>query len=294
MPLFGLIPINLLIHPRWALSAIPAILMVLWLYMDWQLRAWDDTDAPTLVVMTNNVGQNNKQSMRPFLNAHGPTIIALQEAGRKAAFERDYPEWKVEAWGEFTLLSKHPIISVTPIEDAKWQDQVVAVRFVVDWDGTKIAVYNVHLPSPRDEIKALTGKPLALGMIGFGPLKDKRIAYHQPWLDRVATSKQLAHMVDSDNLPALLVGDLNFPNHGAAYHAVTETLIDAFEEKGKGYGFTFPGTNRNPLTGFGPWIRIDYLFTNDRWATLKAVSEQDRKSQHRAVAASFTLSDPSE
>ncbi|MDA7916422.1 hypothetical protein N9B94_04230, partial [Verrucomicrobia bacterium] len=90
-PLIALVPINLLLHPKWSLAVIPAFLMVFWLYLDWQWRTWEEATGPSLTVMTNNVGQNNRQSMRPFLNQEEPSIIVLQEAGRKGAFERDYP-----------------------------------------------------------------------------------------------------------------------------------------------------------------------------------------------------------
>jgi len=290
LPLAALVPINLLIHPRWALVAPVSALIVIGIYMDWQWRNWETPEGSSLVVMSNNVGQNNKQSMRPFMADVNPSIVVLQEAGRKGAFERDYPDWNVDAHGEFTLLSRHPILEVRPINEALYEDQTVAVRFLIEWENQKIAIYNTHFPSPRDQLKALAGKPLALGLIGFGPLKEKRIAYHESWLARVETADALAAIVSSDPLPSLLVGDLNFPNHGAGYHRASEHLTDCFEEKGRGFGFTFPGTSRNPLTGFGPWMRIDYIFCNSKWNTLKAVSEKDRTSQHRAISASLELS----
>ena len=43
-------------------------------------------------------------------------------------------------------------------------------------------------------------------------------------------------------------------------------MTDAFTRAGRGWGLTFPGVTRNPLTVFGPWLRLDYFFVGPRLA----------------------------
>ena len=50
---------------------------------------------------------------------------------------------------------------------------------------------------------------------------------------------------------------------------------------------TFPGTTRNPFTGFGPWLRIDYVWADEAFVIAGFDTEEDRAAQHRAVAATL-------
>ena len=75
----------------------------------------------------------------------------------------------------------------------------------------------------------------------------------------------LAEVIENDPRPKLAVGDFNMPNHGRVYHRMTRNLSDAFEESGRGYGFTMPGKTRNPLALFGHTADImdNQRLTND-------------------------------
>jgi vancomycin resistance protein VanJ len=81
------------------------------------------------------------------------------------------------------------------------------------------------------------------------------------------------------------------PSRGHIHGLFASHLTDAFAACGRGYGLTFPGYTSNPLTLFGPWLRIDYLFAGRGFKPIYCNTERERKSQHRAVAARFEMAE---
>jgi hypothetical protein len=79
------------------------------------------------------------------------------------------------------------------------------------------------------------------------------------------------------------------PSNGHIRRIFSGELRDAFAECGRGYGFTFPGFTRNPLSLFQPWLRLDYLFAGRGFRPCYVRTEPGRPSQHRAVAAGFVF-----
>ena len=84
----------------------------------------------------------------------------------------------------------------------------------------------------------------------------------------------------------ILVGDFNVPARGYIYGALSDAFNDTFVDGGRGFGFTFPGETRNPLTFNQPWLRIDHAFTSGGLSTNYAEVEKGRSSQHRGLAVS--------
>jgi vancomycin resistance protein VanJ len=78
------------------------------------------------------------------------------------------------------------------------------------------------------------------------------------------------------------------PPDGYVHRVVAWGLLDAFEQAGRGFGFTFPCDTGNPLTLGGPWLRIDYVLAGPGWHANDCRVEPDRRSQHRAVVATLS------
>ena len=95
--------------------------------------------------------------------------------------------------------------------------------------------------------------------------------------------------IKKEQSPVIIAGDLNMASWGYTYSSLTVTLTDAFGERGQGTGFTFPGVTRNPLTGFGPWLRLDYILCDDALRPYYAKTEPASRAQHRAVVAGLVL-----
>lgn len=255
-----------------------------------------------LTVMTFNRGQQGKQSLKPFKKSVAPDILAFQDAARRGRRYAKDPAYQdlphVGEEGEYSILSRYPIVSSEPITldttlgEGQPGSRKVAARFVIDYEGSKVALYNVHFYTPRSAIRSYIRGPFLYGVLGVPGTEwgNKRETYESYWDTRLEQVSEFLERVDSDPLPVLVVGDFNIPDYGRAYRLMRNELGDAHDAAGSGYGFTFPGTTRNPLSLFGPWLRIDYLFHGPEWEAVASVTESDRKSQHRAVAATFVLS----
>lgn len=253
-------------------------------------------DDDTLTVLTYNRGQNASQSLQPFKNLIKPDLLALQEAGGRApgyAKAEDYEEFPYAAGqDQFVLLSKYPIIdtiAVTlPFGD---HEETVAARFEIDWNGTPIAVYNVHLPTPRDILAYYRRGAFVYGIIGVPgtPWSEKRKKNQAYWDSRLDLSRALVAHLKEEKLPMIVVGDFNAPHAGYNHRLFNSFLQDSHKKSGGGFGYTFPGITRNPLSLYGPWMRIDYVFCDDNWSSLRCTTEKKRPSQHRALAATLKL-----
>lgn len=302
-----LFPLALLIHrPSAALLLAGSGLFVLF-GMGYRLAGSPVAPSATaipdeLTILTYNRGQHMNQSLQPFKEATLPDLIAFQEAAGRAkrylgaeGYE-DLPH--VADTGEFTLLSKFPILSAQRLDiEVDGTVQRPAARFEIDFAGQPVAVYSVHVASPRGTLLSYRGGAFFYGVVGyFGtPWEEHRLAHQRYWDGRITTTRKILDLIDQEQIPTLVIGDFNAPSGGYIHGAVVERLGDAHREVGQGFGFTFPGKTSNPLSLGGPWIRIDYIFyPRSNWEPLWCLTEPDRTSQHRAVAARFRLIAPSE
>jgi vancomycin resistance protein VanJ len=265
-------------------------------------------DASTLVILTNNRGQHGNASMRPFKNAVMPDVMAFQEQSGLAArylADPNYSEFKHgRDLDEFTLLSRYPIESVSPLfanvrkegSDPSTAGQsesvMIAARFEIDFRGQRIVIYNVHIPTPRGTLQYNMRGAFLYGLIGIPgtALGRKREINQQSWNQRITMIKQLIESASKESNPTLLAGDFNMPSLGYCHGLMSDHYTDAHDAAGSGFGFSFPGTTHNPLALGRPWMRIDYLFADPKnWTCLAAVTEPERPSQHRAVAAVYSI-----
>lgn len=257
----------------------------------------ESRDSNSFVVLTNNHGQHMNQSLQPFKNAIQPDVIVLQETpGRAAkyAMDENYSEFPyTQSLSEHTILSRFPILEGTRLP-ALPNRSSKAVRFVIDWQGKHIAVYSVHLHSPRDTLGYQKWGAFLYGILGFpgSPWEERRQSLQRFWDGQIADANIVLKAIENDPLPVIAAGDFNAPHKGYIHRLVTQQLGDSHAEVGNGFGLTFPGVTNNPLSAGGPWMRIDYVFYDRRWQAINCVTEPDRPSQHRALAATLVLKDP--
>ena len=167
----------------------------------------------------------------------------------------------------------------------------LAARFTIDFAGTEVALYSVHTISPRDTLRYYRRGAFLYGVLGVPgtPLAQKRRVNQKYWNGRVEQARSLRDLIASDPLPVIIAGDFNAPAGGYIHHLFRSHFEDAHTAAGHGFGYTFPGTTRNPLSLGGPWMRIDYLFCSRSWETVWCITESHRPSQHRALAAKFKI-----
>ncbi len=248
----------------------------------------DRPGAPdTITLVTHNVGQGNRQQFVDFLGQVKPDIILLQDAGsRSKDYARRFPDYHVAARGEFVCISRYLIQQSDLLEQPNWNKRPVAARFEVLVQGKPLALYNVHLPTPRQQLnRFLSGRVLA-EMFGEDDSGSGGVTSYKEWITKqIELAETLSRRISSEKLPYIAAGDFNMPDHGYIYSLFADQMTDAFSEAGRGLGLTFPGRTSNPLMFFGPWLRIDFIFAGKGWKPVFCVPEPGRRSQHRAVMA---------
>ena len=171
----------------------------------------------------------------------------------------------------------------------KTEGQPVAARYEVQIGGRITAVYSIHLPTPRQQLSRFLGGRRILGDLAGHGHRAPAFGNYREWLqERFRLAQALAGVLGEGWVPPMIVGgDFNTPDHGYIYHLFAREMTDAFACVGRGWGLTFPGSTHNPISFFGPWLRIDYFFTGRGWRVTECRPEPGRKSQHKAVFARF-------
>jgi endonuclease/exonuclease/phosphatase (EEP) superfamily protein YafD len=245
-----------------------------------------------LTILTYNRGENANTSLQPFKNTVKPDVVVLQDAAfrsRRYVSSLGYEEFAYgDDVGEFTLISRYP---VTGKDLVQHQGKAVAARFTLDVSGTPVAVYVAHLDTPREPLMALRRGAFLWGILG--PLRskwaEKRDSYEGFWDGQIAAAETIITRAEAETIPCLIAGDFNSPAQGRIHRRLTRTFTDSHDAAGLGFGYTFPGVTRNPLSLGGPWMRLDKVLGGPGWKAVWSRAEKGRPSQHCAMAAQFAL-----
>jgi len=195
--------------------------------------------------------------------------------------------------GEHALASRYPFRGTEmvrprlPAAGGLQLGYLPAARFELDAPGGPVAVYVVHIRSPRDALSkyrhprfwkwTLLGPPT-----GVNP--NNTLDFY--WKEQAATLAALLERIRQETMPTLVLGDFNLPDVGPQYRELTSTLQDAHRVAGRGYGYTFPGDIQHWAAFGQPWMRIDYLLASQQWTVLEClVQKHAADSQHRGVFA---------
>jgi len=203
---------------------------------------------------------------------------AIKIMGKDVGFESSYlvikGNPKKRSYG-LAIFSRYPIINEGKVFDKDGTNGAIFADIFVDNDT--IRIYNAHLES------------MSINSDGLENLEGVKQNYrqtlgklHRGSLER---SKQLnllvEHYLNSPH-PVILMGDLNEVPYSYTYFKLSETLENAFEKAGRGFGFTY-----NKVLFF---LRIDHIFSSP---VLKPVQFKTHRevdySDHYPVSATFSL-----
>jgi endonuclease/exonuclease/phosphatase (EEP) superfamily protein YafD len=287
LPLAALTPLCLLFRWRllvWHLVAV-AILFFGYMTFRWTPRAVPTSAAITAV--TFNAGESNRPQFHEFIAQEKPDIIILQDArSRGPELARKLLDKSVIHLGRFTFISRYPLEKMSYVEGAKWQGQPIAARCETVIAGRATALYSIHLPTPRQQLSRFLGGRRILGDLVGKKSREAGFGDYREWLSaRIELARNLAGVLAQEPLPMIVGGDFNTPDHGYIHRLFSNQMTDAFAHAGRGWGLTFPGSTRNPVTFFGPWLRLDYFFVGRGWEVIECRPEPGGKSQHKAVLA---------
>jgi vancomycin resistance protein VanJ len=226
--------------------------------------------AVLLRVMSYNTWSKNTDATRiaRVILHDRPDVLLLQEipaevlAGLTNALRDLYGGSAIHVAYDAALLQA--IVSRYSIEPStSFVDKGNAQTAVIRSPGGPITVFNVH--------------PLRAG----------------GWRDRYS---QITALLEDDVLPALgpviLGGDFNAPDRSQLYGMVSSALANAHEERGSGFGFTYPAYIRSRFGAIAavPLVRIDHIFFTDHFVAVRAGTIDDSGgSDHRPVFADLAL-----
>jgi endonuclease/exonuclease/phosphatase family metal-dependent hydrolase len=184
-------------------------------------------------------------------------------------------------------ISKLPVASAAILDWPRWRGAPVAAVFDIPWQGRDVAIYAVHMPTPRGDFAKLAGLGLLRELAGRNRRRSDGMSFAEAMTARVQLAGDLSGVFARERRPFVALGDFNMPPNGYVHRVITQGLTDCFEKVGVGFGFTFPCDTSNPVTLGGPWLRLDYILTGPGWHTEDFRVEPDRRSQHRAVVATL-------
>ena len=289
LPLLVLTPLCLLLRRRLCLWHLACVLVLAFGYMTFSWSGSARRDERTISAVTFNFGESSRPQFAAFIEREKPDVILLQDArNRGPEFAAKMPGTFVAGQGEFVCVSRFPIRTSALLAEPNWAGRPVAARFEVQVKDRTLVFYSVHMPTPRRELSRFLGGRRVLGDLVGRRHREPGFGNYSEWVaQRIALARALAKVFQEEKQPFIVAGDFNTPDHGIIYHLFADEMEDAFDEAGRGWGLTFPGTTRNPLAGFGPWLRLDYFFTGRGWRAVECRPEPGTKSQHKAVLARF-------
>ncbi len=227
-----------------------------------------------------------------WLNEHPADVKVFQEfyqdytsasrnsvkiLGKDAGFESFYqiiegnPEKR--SYG-LAIFSRYPIIHEGKVFDNSRTNGAIFADIMVGSDT--IRIYNAHLES------------MQINSDGLENISGVRENYrqtigklHRGSLARSQQLKVLVEHISNSPHPVILMGDLNELPYSYTYFKLSETLVNAFEKAGRGFGFSY-----NKILFF---LRIDHIFSSPG---LKPIQFQTHRevdySDHYPVSATFT------
>jgi vancomycin resistance protein VanJ len=268
--------------------------------LEWRLpapRPPPDPARPELRVAFANRGDQDVPAWERWLARVKPDVVGLTDIGRmptlqvRTASVGGLPF--LMRLGEHALASRFPFRGSEVVRSGMPPDApgraryLPAARFEVDAPGGAMAVYVVHLRSPRDALgKYGQWKFWQWTWRGVPPGVLPSVTLDHYWEEQEATLAALLGRMRQETIPTVVLGDWNLPDFGPRYRELTRTFQDAHRVAGRGYGYTFPGDLQHGAAGGKPWLRLDYLLADREWQVLEFATQDDPgTSQHRGLQA---------
>ena len=218
----------------------------------------------------------NKQvpkSIEAFIQTISPDVVCFQE------FTEDLsPQFKEYPYKVFKpyiskghigscIISKYPLLNSKNISfDASSNG---GMQSDLIWQRDTLRLYNIHFESLRINSKDTL----------FSSEYSKKFTSK---LNRVFELQknqmtQLKALFYSNRYPEIICTDLNNNAFSESYHSISKGRLDAFTEKGNGFGATYQFP-------YFP-LRIDYIFTSKNIKVLDFKTHNIKLSDHKPISA---------
>jgi len=259
----------------------------------WPGNRWEQGGLP-LRVMTWNVkysaGDRPAQlALRREIEQQAPVVVLFQDAGGllDGPLAGYFRGWNVRSSGQYVVASRLPLgeLQLLPIAFPGAEQNLVRTELLVG--PLRVALYDVHLQSPRDGLNALRGVRRNPGFlpVALWQLRENVAA-------RLTQAGALREYLSRERGPFIVAGDLNSTESSRVCPLLEASgLHDAFSEAGRGYGYSYGHfllQHRIPAWNFS-WMRIDHIMTSRQLAARSCWAGSSRASAHRPVIADLFL-----
>lgn len=180
--------------------------------------------------------------------------------------------YEVQHVDQFVVASRLPITSIQYMDLGGIGYGHNFVRSVVDIGNRQVALYDVHLLSPRAGLHAVRD-------IDIGGL-DVNVD------TRSQESRSLAQYLKLETLPVVVTGDFNAPMQSLVCRRLLNVgMRDAFCEAGSGYGYTYGAYTPARF----PYVRIDHIFYRGPIGAQTCWVGNDEGSDHCPIIADLVV-----
>lgn len=249
----------------------------------------------TLRVLTCNIkyGRRDPSALLQDIDRYAPDIVFFQDAGGalNGPLGALFRGWHVRSSGQFIIASRLPFAPSEAGLAALPMEQGYLLRTVLQSGRTRIALYSVHLLTPRSGLNAVRAARKRPGQIPEA-VQDLQDNVDQ----RLLQARAVAECIRQEPGAVILAGDLNSPDGSMACRTLREArLHDAFAEGGRGYGYTYGHyllRGRLPWLPSVSWMRIDHIMLSPGLRALRCWTGNGEASEHRPVIADLIVEAP--
>lgn len=233
-------------------------------------------------VLTYNIheGMFNAEQFAVLLKESAVDMAALQECPEE--LKLPIPNgWHLVKKRGLALISRHPILSVAPLEVLQPGEQwpgTHLLQAVIRTPGGDVAFCSLHLPSPRFGLHALLDRKTIIR-------PSRKNLLEQQIAGRDHVNGELKKTVDRLKLPVIIAGDFNTPVESSMYRKYWGGYDNAFSKTAWGYGWT----QRISVRGLPFGVRIDHILAGNKAVPLTTVIGSDLGSDHLPLIADIEL-----
>jgi endonuclease/exonuclease/phosphatase (EEP) superfamily protein YafD len=303
IPLPILLTLSLLVRSRTGLLLLSPVMLIVAIWIGPRFLPKNPAaHSPVLRVMSNNISHFNIDPDRvpQIAQSQNPDVIFLQEVlidEHQSALNaldvaypyqtRQYDQMRQYMYNAYNITySRYPFV-ISEQVDPQISLMPQIYRNVIEVDGQRIALYNIHLLSPGGE------RRLTRVTRFFRLTNNYFVRYALSYDDSIRNLQieALLSFLATEPYPYIVAGDFNTSDFSMTYNRLASAMHDSFAEGGVGLGSSWPAVRALGYPAFiPPIIRIDYIWHSAGLQTVSAWKGDFSGSDHLPMFADFALS----